>query len=466
VSTCTKSAPRVLIASGDSALNAELIRLLGDYAPSISAGARSILTDINNHESVHLVIVGETSTDSKALDILESIKQVRPDVAVLVLSAHPTIEHAAESIRRGAEDFVPVPYSEAVVRKEVARILEAAELRDRLSHLDRPNDARDGFARVISRSVRMRAVFDRANAAARSETPVLIVGETGTGKELIARAIHGNSRRAKRPFVPINCAALPRDLVESELFGHRRGAFSGAFTDHVGLFVAAHGGTLFLDEIGELPLDAQAKLLRVLQDGEIRPVGGLDSRRVDVRVVAASNRGLKAMRESGMRQDLFYRLSVLVIEIPPLRDRREDVPILIAHFLDAVRERGVHQVGGIEPAALDLLADYAFPGNVRELENLVEGLSVALPPDRTMIRAEDVRGWLRRRGLQVGDRTSDATAVPLNLSDLEAWAIGEALRQAHGNKSLAAQMLGISRDTLYRKLHDLGIGVGLPDSQT
>jgi len=462
----TKPAPRVLIASGDGELNAALARLLSDHTSAISAGARSLLADVNGRDSVRLVIIGETGVDSTALDVLESIKLQRPEVAVLVLSAHPTVEHAAESIRRGAEDFIPVPYSEDVVRKEVARILEAADLRDQVDRLDRLIGTQSGFERVISCSACMRAVFDRGRAAARSDTPVLIIGETGTGKELIARAIHANSRRAKRPFVPINCAALPRDLVESELFGHRRGAFSGAFTDHPGLFVAAHGGTLFLDEIGELPLDAQAKLLRVLQDGEIRPVGGLESRRVDVRIVAASNRNLKGMRENGMRQDLFYRLSVLVIEIPPLRDRREDLPMLIAHFLERLRARGVRQAGGIEPGALDLLAEYSFPGNIRELENLVEGLSVTLPSDRTMIRAEDVRGWLRRRGLRVEDRTSDATGVPLKLNELEAWAIGEAMRQAHGNKSMAAQILGISRDTLYRKLHEAGLPVELPDSQT
>jgi transcriptional regulator with PAS, ATPase and Fis domain len=311
----------------------------------------------------------------------------------------------------------------------------------------------------------MRAVFDRSHAAAGSDTPVLIVGETGTGKELIARAIHANSRRAKRPFVPINCAALPHDLLESELFGHRRGAFSGAVADHPGLFAAAHGGTLFLDEIGELPMDAQAKLLRVLQDGEVRPIGGLESRHVDVRIVAASNRTLKTMRDHRMREDLFYRLSVLVIEIPPLRDRREDLPLLIAHFLDGLRERGVRHVDGIDADALDLLADYAFPGNIRELENLVEGLSVALPAGRATIRTEDVRGWLRRRGAAVGDRTSDATDVPLKLADLEVWAIREALRRAHGNKSMAARILGISRDTLYRRLNELDLA-DLADSQT
>ena len=399
-------------------------------------------------------------------ELIPAFKERYPDVAVLLVSTHPTLEHATVSLRRGAEDFVPVPYSDEIVRKEGASILEAAELRDRVHNLDRLVATRYGFERILSRSTRMRAVFDRATAASRSDTPVLIIGETGTGKELIARAIHSNSRRARRPFVPINCAALPHDLVESELFGHRRGAFSGAFTDHPGLFVAAHGGSLFLDEVGELPLEVQAKLLRVLQDGEVRPVGGLESRRVDVRIIAASNRTFSAMRDNRMRQDLFFRLSVLVIEIPPLRERREDLPLLIAHFLNAMQEHGVRRVEGIDPQALDLLSEYHFPGNVRELENMIEGLSVVLPLDRATIRAEDVGGWLRRRGAAATKRTSDATHVPLKLDELEAWAIAEALRQSHGNKSVAAQILGISRDTLYRKLHEMGLYAELSDSQT
>ena len=335
----------VLIASDDRELSAALARLLSDHVPALNPdGSAAVLADIAAREDLRLLIIGETGTDFAALDLLRTVKERCPDVAVLVVSAHPTIEHAAESIRRGAEDFVPVPYSEEVVRKEVARILEAAELRDRVATLDRLVATRYGFERIVSRSARMRAVFDRATAASRGDTPVLIVGETGTGKELIARAIHANGPRSQRRFVPLNCAALPRDLVESELFGHRRGAFSGALADHPGLFVAAHGGSLFLDEVGELPLDVQAKLLRVLQDGEVRPVGGLDSRRVNVRIVAASNRTFSAMRDSRMRQDLFFRLSVLVIEIPPLRERREDLPLLIAHFLGAIRERGVRRV--------------------------------------------------------------------------------------------------------------------------
>jgi DNA-binding NtrC family response regulator len=452
-------ARRVLIASDDEELNGALARLLEEYSPIVSDDGTSeaILREAQRHDGVRLVLVASSSASAEALDALQTVRRERADLAVLVLSRHPTIGAAAESIRRGAEDFVPVPYSDEIVCKEVARILEAAELRDRVEHLNRLVASQYGFDRVVSGSPLMRAVFDRGNAAARSDTPVLLIGETGTGKELIARAIHANSRRAKRAFVPINCAALPHDLVESELFGHRRGAFSGATTDHPGLFVAAHDGTLFLDEVSELPPAAQAKLLRVLQNGEVRPVGGLESRRVDVRIIAATNRSLVDLRDRDMRQDLFFRLSVLVIQIPPLRERREDMPLLAAHFLAAARARGATRCTDLNPDALELLAGYRFPGNVRELENMIEGLIVTLPPGRMTIHADDVAAWLQRRGIGAMPHTFDATDMPLQLSALEAWAITEALRRAQGNKTAAAHTLGISRDTLYRKLHELGL---------
>ncbi len=460
---------RVLVVSEDGPFNAGLGALLRAYRADVltDATTSTVIASVEQRPALRLLIIGDIGVNGAALDLLSSIKQARPSLSVLILSSHPSIDHATESIRRGAEDFVPVPFSTDLVRREVERILEAAELRERVERLDRMVASSGGFERIISRSSRMRAVFDRATAAARSDTPVLLVGETGTGKELIARAIHVNSARAKRPFVPINCAALPRDLVESELFGHRRGAFSGAVTEHPGLFVAAHGGTLFLDEIGELPLETQAKLLRVLQDGEVRPVGGLDGRHVDVRIIAATNRTLAAMRDARMRQDLFFRLSVLVIDIPPLRDRREDLPLLAAYFLRVIRARGGRHVDAIEPQALELLADYPFPGNVRELENLLESAVATLPAERATIQTDDVRAWLRRRGHSAAGRTSDASHVPLNLEALEAWAITEAMRQSHGNKSQAAHMLGISRDTLYRKLHELGLPAAeSPDSLT
>jgi two-component system response regulator HydG len=412
---------------------------------------------------MRLLIIGDVDSAGRGLELLTAVKERRPGLPVLVLSREPTIRLATEVIRGGAEDFVPIPYSEELLLKEVERILEAAELRERVESLHQLVADVFGLDRIVSQSSRMRPVLERARAASRSDTPVLITGETGTGKELVARAIHAGGRRARQPLVPLNCAALPRDLVESELFGHRKGAFSGAQTDHPGLFVSAHGGTLFLDEIGDLPLEAQAKLLRVLQDGEVRAVGSLESRHVDVRIIAASNRSLGAMGAGAMRQDLFFRLSVLVIEMPPLRERRDDLPLLVAHFLARIRERGVARPESVDPQALELLLGYPFPGNVRELENMLEGVSLTLPPERTTIRAEDVRGWLRHRG---SASPSSAQGPTLRLHDLEVWAIAEALRQTEGNKKQAALLLGISRDTLYRKLQEMSLDADVSDSRT
>lgn len=306
-----------------------------------------------------------------------------------------------------------------------------------------------------------RKVLEQATAAARSDAPVLIVGETGTGKELIARNIHGLGPRRNRAFVPVNCAALPHDLIESEMFGHRRGAFSGAHVDHSGLFVSAHEGTLFLDEIGELPPQGQAKLLRTLQDGAIRPVGGLSQRRVDVRVIAATNRSTRELRGGTMRADLFFRLSVLVMVLPPLRERTEEIPHLVNQFIARNRAVGTTNLQAIEEAAVALLARYAFPGNVRELEGMIESLCVTLPPAETTIRELHIRAWFRGHSVSVplADRgcTGDTREAgpPLRLRELEAWAIRAALERSRGNKSRAAQLLGISRDRLYRKLTDI-----------
>jgi DNA-binding NtrC family response regulator len=446
--------PRILILSGDEALWQPLVELLGEFGTEVSAGGRpEALARLEECRAIRILVLADGRSFS-ALEVLDEARRLRDDVAILFLSGSPTVALATEAVRHGAEDFVPVPYAEEVLRKEVVRILEAAELRDRVEHLRHLVGDSYGFERIISQSPKMRSVFSRMLAAARSETPVLIFGETGTGKELIARAIHANSRRAKRAFVPLNCAALPRDLVESEMFGHRRGAFSGALNDHPGLFVAANGGTLFLDEISELPLESQAKLLRVVQDGEVRPVGGLDSRRTDVRIVAASNRNLTSLSDGGFREDLFYRLSVLVIEVPPLRERLDDLPLLVAYFLASLRDRGIAGLERIDDDALDLLAQYAFPGNVRELQNFVESVGATAPPRCTSIAVDDVRRWLRRRHAPVPAATGAVGELPLKLSELEAWAIAEALRRASGNKRLAAHMLGISRDTLYRKLAD------------
>jgi two-component system response regulator AtoC len=454
------------VATQDAALGSRLAALLaGHEVERCPAPAADLAGQLDRWPAVRLLIIGNLVSEDGCLILLGQVKERRPDLAVLVVSSAPTIPFATAAIRGGAEDLVPIPYSEDVLLKEVERILEAAELRERVESLHRLVSDVYHLDHIVSGSPRMRPVIERARAAARSETPVLIVGETGTGKELVARAIHATGRRARRPLVPVNCAALPRDLIESELFGHRRGAFSGAQTDHPGLFAAAHRGTLFLDEIGDLSLEAQAKLLRVLQDGEVRPVGGLESRKVDVRIITASNRSLAAMGGGVLRQDLFFRLSVLVIEVPPLRARRDDLPLLVTHFLTRMRERGMARVESIEDGALELMLEYPFPGNVRELENLIEGVSLTLPQSHATIRAEDVRGWLRQRR-HAAAPTPTVQAPCLRLHDLEIWAIREALTRTKGNKKQAAQLLGISRDTLYRKIQDADLEAELSDSRT
>jgi len=450
--------PRLLIAAAAGEVRDRLATTFADLAPLVSLPSQAALPDIlSRASSVQAMLIVETG-EAAALDLLRNVKAACPTLAVFVLSRTLTVEHATELVRSGAEDFVPIPFSNEVLRKEVDRALEAAALRDGIAELRTLVSTAYGFEQIVTRSASMRPVFERVQAAARSDTPVLITGETGTGKELLARAIHANSHRRDRAFVPVNCAALPHDLIESELFGHRRGAFSSAHTDHAGLFASAHRGTLMLDEIGELPREAQAKLLRVLQDGEVRPVGGLESRRVDVRMIAATNRSVPELRNGALRQDLFFRLSVLIIQVPPLRDRPEDIPGLVEHFLSGYRDRGAAR-HRLTPEAVDVLISYRFPGNVRELRNLVENLCATMPNDRADIMSDDVKAWFRRQGL-VGAASpvprDEDDRPPLELKALEMWAIRSAIERSHGNKSKAAALLGISRDSLYRKLHESG----------
>lgn len=451
------SDPAVLIVAADSGLRSDLGTLLDGHHPvTLDGEGLDALDLLDRQPSLKVVLLVEEEPASQAtLDLVSQITARGAGVSVLVLSRHPSLAHATEAIRRGAVDFLAVPYSPEQVRKQVERVLETAALRNDVHHLRTLVSSALGLDQLVSHSPCMRPVLQRAQAAAHSTAPVLIIGETGTGKELIARGVHAASARHAHPFVPVNCAALPHDLVESELFGHRRGAFSGAVSDHQGLFAAAHRGTILLDEVAELPPGVQAKLLRVLQDGEIRSVGSSETRSVDVRVIAATNRRYAELRAGALRPDFFFRVSVLVIEIPPLRERPEDVVPLIRHFFRQRCGCDLSARYSFEPAAVDLLHRHPFPGNVRELENLVQGLCVTLPPGRTVVKADDVRAWLRRLrgtpGLD-GEMAPDASC---NLRELEAWAVRTALDRSHGNKSRAALMLGISRESLYRKLEEI-----------
>ncbi|HVB39158.1 MAG TPA: sigma-54 dependent transcriptional regulator [Vicinamibacterales bacterium] len=382
------------------------------------------------------------------LDLLRAFRAANPRGPVLLISGFGTLETAIEAVRAGAFDYISKPFNIAEVKAAVERALAEA----RAPAAAAVPAAEAPPAGLVGRTAGMLEVYKQIAHAADSLAPVLIIGESGTGKELVARAVHTHSRRAGRPFVPINCGAITESLLESELFGHVRGAFTGAIADAKGIFEQAHGGTVFLDEIGETSAALQVKLLRVLEDGEVRPVGANRPIKVDVRVVAATNVDLeKAVADQRFRQDLFYRLSVVVISMPPLRERRPDIPLLASRFLLDACGRAGRQVE-LTPAAVEALAVYPWPGNVRELENTIERL--VLFSRGSVIDAGDLPPAFRQAAPALEPQLFDD--LP-SLDELERRYLLHVLEHAGGNRTRAAEILGIDRRTLYRMAERYGI---------
>ena len=400
---------------------------------------------------VDLVVSDVKMPEIDGLDLLREIRAVEPCPCVITITAFGSIDTAIRAVKLGAYDFLIKPFemdrllltidkalAERALRSEVIRLREEVSRRERLDNL-------------IGRSPAMQEVFSLIRRMAGSQASVLITGDSGTGKELVARAIHAHGPRKARPFVAVNCSAIPETLLESELFGYARGAHSTARTDREGLFVEADGGTLFLDEIAELPLPLQPKLLRILQDGEVRPLGTNKVERVDVRVIAATNRDLAAyLREGQLREDLYYRLNVVQIHLPPLRGRSEDVLPLAEYFLAHSAARAGKALRGFSEDTKKIMLAYTFPGNVRELENMVER-AVALA-EGELIGPDDLPPVTRERKSQ--DRLSTAVAQGLTLDQLEREYIERVLDAEGGNKTRAALRLGLDRKTLYRKLEE------------
>lgn len=387
------------------------------------------------------------------ISLMEQMRRRNPDLAVMIMTGYGTIETAVEAIKHGAEDYLTKPLEPDAVKKKVGRILEVFRLRNRVSQLEsRLHRYCPSFDSLVHVSASMQRLVEKARTAAESDSPVLLLGETGTGKELLARAIHAASARAANQFVPVNCAALPRELVESELFGYRKGAFTGAFADGIGIFASAARGTVFLDEVGEMSKEVQVKLLRVLQDKEVRPVGSTKTIALDVRIIAATNRTNAELRGEQLRQDFYFRIATVVLEIPPLRARPEDILVLAQHVIRRLEQRYERQIT-LHHGAAELLLKYSFPGNVRELENLLESLAALSRDDPQIIGEKDLRPLLTAGGMA---DMSPAKGVEQTLAIelLERTAIERALRLAEGNRSKAASLLGISRDTLYRKLRE------------
>ncbi len=417
------------------------------------AEARQRLED----EAPDLVITDQNLGDGKGLDVLNAVRQGEEAIPVVFLTAYATVELAVEAMRCGAFDVVPKPFDPEGIKAAVSRALDHGGLLKENRRLRRQAGHPEGLRGLLGVSAPMVQLRDTLQRVAPTQATVLITGETGTGKELVARALHALSSRASKPFVAVNCAAMPETLLESELFGHERGAFTGADRAREGLFEAAHGGTLFLDEAGEMPSSLQAKLLRVMMDGMVQRVGSRTPRHVDVRLIAATHRDLPArVHEGAFREDLYFRLAVVPILVPPLREHLEDLPELSTHFLrHAIRDMGLPQ-RFLTSSAMARLQSYSFPGNIRELRNLIERACIlAQGPD---IGPEDfpLETGLGRARPQALETFVDALPLPMNLpslvSAMEARLIDRALDQCQGVQAEAARRLGLSRSDLHYRL--------------
>ncbi|MGH9367214.1 MAG: sigma-54-dependent transcriptional regulator [Thermoanaerobaculia bacterium] len=441
----------ILVVDDDARLAATLQELLvGEgYSVEVAHSAAEALAIHERNPGIAVALVDLIMPVTDGLTLLDELHRRDPDLAVVVMTGYGTIETAVEAIKRGAEDYLTKPMDSHALRKKMARLLEVFELRERVRQLEANLDRAPSFETILSVSTAMLRAIEHAKTVAATDASVLLIGETGTGKEMMARAIHAASPRAGSAFLPVNCGAIPRELVESELFGVRRGAFTGAYADAPGIFVTAGGGTVFLDEIGEMPKEAQVKLLRVLQEGELRPVGSAKLVQVDVRIVASSNRPLAALRDEHLRPDLYFRIATVVIELPPLRVRPEDVLVLAHTFIGRISRRTGREIT-LARSAADLLVHSSFPGNVRELENVLESAVALSRDDPHVITEKDLGPLLRKsEGAPLPGRFSEQ---PLSLETLERAAIEQALRLCRGNRTRASSLLGISRDTLHRKL--------------
>jgi two-component system response regulator HydG len=402
-----------------------------------------------------LVLTDLRMGGTDGMQLLRSVKEAQPMTEVIVMTAFGTIESAVDAIRNGAFDYIEKPFSEQELLVKVDKAMQSRRLTGQVALFTSEFRERYGFENIVGRSGAIRELLGRIIRVAPTDAIVLITGESGTGKELVAKAIHANSRRAQRPFVPVNCAAITETLLESELFGHAKGAFTGAVTARKGLFEEAEGGTFFFDEIAETPLAFQAKLLRAIQEHEIRRVGENKPVKVDVRIIAATNQDLlPAIAEKRFRQDLYYRLNVARFQLPPLRQRREDLPDLIDCFL-AKYNRKMKVNARIKEGVIEALSRYDFPGNVRELEHMIEQ-AVALVQDG-VITVDDLLIPSAQTSTVAGKEPASTHNLSAVVDAAEREAIIVALREADGNRERAAESLGISPTTLWRKMTRLAI---------
>ncbi|MFO7157009.1 MAG: sigma-54 dependent transcriptional regulator [Pseudomonadota bacterium] len=445
----------VLVVDDDPGHLESVLRILereGLRVLSAPSGENALETLRN--EEIRVVVTDLMMPGMSGVALLRAAKAIAPHVEVVLMTAYGTVEAAVEAMKEGADDFLTKPLRRHQLVRTVKKALEKYRLLEENRRLREKVAQLSKVGGLVGSSPAFRSAMETVRQAAASNATILLLGESGTGKELVARAIHELSPRASGPFVPIDCAAIPESLLESELFGHEAGAFTGATRRKEGRFEKADRGTLFLDEVGEMSPAVQAKLLRAIQEGEFVRVGGTQPVRVDVRIVAATNRDLQQeVREGRFREDLYYRLHVVQIRLPPLRERHGDVPLLAAHFLRRFSEENRREFEGFSPEALRALEAYSWPGNVRELENAIERAVVLARGSRIELEdlPETVREAVRQEGATPSDR---AIVIPFGtpMEEIERRVIEETLRRTGGDKALAARILGVSTRTIYRKI--------------
>jgi two-component system response regulator HydG len=457
--TSLKDAPSeggvVLVVDDEPAIVESLTKIFRREGMNVlSATDGTAGLDLLRKQRVGVLLTDLMMPQTSGMDLLRAAKTIAPETEVVLMTAYGTVETAVDAMKEGAYDFVTKPLRRAHVVRIVRNALEKQSLLVENRSL-KAQLAEKRRRAIIGTSLAWRRTMDIVMQAAPSEATVLLLGESGTGKELLARALHDNSARGKGPFVAVNCAAIPESILEAELFGYEKGAFTGATTARDGRFEAAHGGTLFLDEIGEISRHVQVKLLRVLQEGEIERLGGGGKpRSIDVRIVAATNVNLGEEVKAGrFREDLYYRLNVIPVNVPPLRDRRDDIPLLAQHFVQVYADKNGKAIAGCSPAATERLVEYGWPGNVRELENAIERAVVLTRAGaQGMVDEEALPREIRDATPGTASATSLTFPIGMPLAEIEMRVIHETLRHTRGDKRLTAKLLGIATRTIYRRL--------------
>lgn len=453
------STPRILVVDDEEGLRRVTQLKLGQMGyEAATAGSGAEALKLLALQPQDLVLTDLKMPGMSGIELLAKVRESYPETIVIVVTAFGTIESAVEAMRLGAYDYVIKPLHADALRLVLGRALEHHRLRKEVVTLRSVIDRKFGFEAILGKSENLLLTLDLASRAAQSDSTVLINGETGTGKELLARAIHANGRRRNHPFIVINCGAVPRELLESELFGHKKGSFTGAVADKTGKVELAEGGTLFLDEIGEMPPELQVKLLRLIQEREVETIGAGAPKKVDVRIVAATHRNLLAMVEDGtFREDLYYRLAVIPLTMPPLRERAADIPELAARFFDRFRRQMGRDELEMPDGLLRHFTAYRWPGNVRELENVMERMVVLTRGPR--LTADDLPEALRREAPALDAIHLEVPAGGISLEAVERELVHRALEQSGGNQTRAAELLDISRKQLIYRMEKFGFRV-------